>query len=192
MATSLPNEETRPWQRFTVLDALLLQAGYALAFSVILSPYRRLAFHSFDEGTLVVLAATLMLGNVFSGPIVLGSHWLVRGRRSFPSAGEWLWLSPVVLCGVALFGIWALHWIAQLFPSPKEIRALFYILWGITLALAEIGCLLNAMMILAARSFGDLDHPPCGWTDRFGAWTCLLTGVVLLLCLLAVLGRPGY
>lgn len=187
MATSLPNEKTRPWQRFTVLDALLLQAGYALAFSVILSPYRRLAFHTFDEGTLVVLIATLSLGNVFSGPIVLGSHWLVRGRRSLPSAGEWLWLSPIALCGVALLGIWALHWIAQVFPSPNDIRALFYILWGLTLALVEIGCLLNAFLILAARSFGDLGRAPCGWTDRFGAWTCLLMGVALVLGALAIL-----
>lgn len=186
MASSISTDGTKPWQRFTVLDALLLQVGYALALSLVLSPYRRLAFSSFDEGTLVLLLITFSLGSVFSGPIILGSHWLLRGRRAGMSAGEWLWLSPMVVLLLAALGIWALHWVAQLFPDAKEIRAVFYTLLALLLFLVEIGCVMNALLVVVARSVGELDKPPCRWTDRFGALTCLVLGIFALLTVFAV------
>ena len=187
MASSISPPKTEPWQRFTVLDALLLQVGYALAFPLVLSPYRRLAVTSFDEGTLFVLLATFCLGSAFSGPIILGSHWLLRGRRRGLSAGEWLWLSPIALLLVGAFGIWALHWVAQLRPNPDDARAVYFALLGLVLFLVEIGCMLNALLVVVARSVGDLKEPPCWWTDRFGTLTCLLIAVIVVLSVLAVL-----
>ncbi len=186
MASSIPTRKTEPWQRFTVLDALLLQVGYALAFAVILSPYRRLVVSSFDEGALVLLVLTFCLGGAFSGPIVLASHWLIRGRRVGMSAGECLWLSPMAVLVLAAFGIWGLHWVAQLFPDSKDVRAVFYVLLGLVLFLVEIGCVMNALLVVVARSVGDLDHPPCWWTDRFGALTCLVLGILVLLATFAI------
>ena len=163
-----------------------MQVGYALAFSLVLSPYRRLAVETLDEGSLMILVTTFCLGSAFAGPIVLGSHWLFRGRRAGMSAGEWLWLSPVAILVVAALGIWALHWVAQVLPDPEEIRAVFYALLGMLLFLIEVGCVLNAMLVVMARSFGDLEHAPCRWTDRFGAVTCLLLGIFVVLTVLAV------
>ncbi len=178
---------TEPWQRFTVLDALLLQVGYALALSWVLSPYRRLAFSSFDEGTLILLVTTFCVGSAFSGPIILGSHWLFRGRRVGMSAGEWLWLSPAAILAVLALGIWALHWVAELFPNSEGTRTVFYTGLGLLLFLVVIGCTLNALLVVVARSVGDLANPPCWWTDRFGALTCLALGVFVLLAIFAVI-----
>ena len=191
MASSISPSKTEPWQRFTVLDALLLQAGYALALALILSPYRRLAVTTFDEGALFVLLAAFCLGSALSGPIILGSHWLTRGRRRGLSAGEWLWLSPIALLLVGTFGIWALHWTAQLMPNPDETRAVFFGLLGLVLFLAEIGCMLNALIVVLARSDGGLKEPPCWWTDRFGTLTCLLTATIVVLSVFAVLSVPA-
>ena len=183
----MPSSKPEPWQRFTVLDVMLLQAGYALALAMVLSPARRMVVTTFDEGTLFILLTTICLGSVFSGPIVLASHWLFRGRRTGLSAGEWLWLSPFgILLSLAL-GIWALHWLAQVLPDPAEMRAVFFSLLGLVLFLVEIGCTLNALLVVVARSVGDLTEPPCWWTDRFGTLTCLLIGVIAFLCVLAVL-----
>ncbi len=187
ISPTMPTHRTEPWQRFTVLDALLLQVGFALAFSLVLSPYRRLAFTSLDEGTFVLLLTTFCLGCAFSGPIVLGSHWLFRGRRAGMSAGEWLWLSPAGILVLGTLGIWALHWAAQVFPDAERIRTVFYALLGFLLFLLEVGCMMNALLVVMARSCGDLDHPPCWWTDRFGAVTCLVLGVFALLAVFAVM-----
>ena len=187
MASSIPTHKTESWQRFTVLDALLLQVGYALAFSVVLSPYRRLVVSTFDEGAVLILLLTFCLGSALSGPIILGSHWLIRGRRVGLSAGEWLWLSPFGILLVSALGIWALHWVAQILPDPNEIRAMFFALLGLVMFLAEIGCMLNALLIVVARSVGDLADPPCWWTDRIGTLTCLTIGVIVVLSVLAVL-----
>lgn len=186
MASSIPTDKTGPWQRFTVLDALLIQVGYAIAFPLVLSPYRRLVLSNFNEGTLFILLATICLGCTFSGPIILGSHWLLRGRRTVLSVGEWLWLSPIGLVLILAVGIWALHWIAQLLPDPNEMRAVFFALLGLVLFLLEIGCMLNALLVVVARSAGDLPEPPCSWTDWFGTLTCLLIGTIILLSGLAV------
>jgi cation transport ATPase len=187
MASSISTHKKEPWQRFTVLDALLLQAGYALAFSVVLSPYRRLALGSFDEGAVLILLLTFCLGSTFSGPIILGSHWLIRGRRVGMSAGEWLWLSPFGILLVSALGVWALHWVAQILPDPDEIRAVFFALLALIMFLVEVGCMLNALLVVVARSVGDLTDPPCWWTDRFGTLTCLTIGAIVVLSVLAVL-----
>ncbi len=186
MASSHSSERLQPWQRFTILDALLMQMGYAMAFSLVFSPYRRLVAQPFDEGAVLIVVTTFCLGSALSGPIVLGSHWLFRGRRTGMSAGEWLWLSPSAILLIVILGVWGLHWVAQALPDPEGIRAILYALFGILLFLVECGCVVNAFLVVMARSFGDLDHPPCRWTDRFGAITCLVLGILLLLTLFAV------
>jgi hypothetical protein len=83
-------------------------------------------------------------------------------------------------------GVWALHWVAQVLPDSEQVRAIFYALLALVLFLLEIGCMMNALLVVMARSVGDLAHPPCWWTDRFGAVTCLMLGVFALLTMFAV------
>jgi hypothetical protein len=187
MATSISTHRTEPWRRFTVLDALLLQAGYGVAFSLLFTPFRDRAFDTIDAGSLFLVLTTACLGSVLTGPIVLGSHWLFRGRRDGLSAGEWLWLSPIVLIALGLLGVWAIHWITYTLPDSKEVRAIFFAVLGLVLLLVEIGCVLNALLVAMARPMGDLITPPCPWADRFGALTCLATGALVLLTVFAVL-----
>ena len=88
-------------------------------------------------------------------------------------------------------GIWALHWVAQAFSDPDQARTIFYALLFLVLVLVEIGCMMNALLVVMARSVGDLAHPPCWWTDRFGAVTCLVLGIFFLLIVFAIVSFPA-
>ncbi|MDI9443163.1 MAG: hypothetical protein QM844_03250 [Planctomycetota bacterium] len=176
-----PNQQPgQPWQQFTVLDGLLLQAGYAIAFSVVFLPARG-AFEAIDIGSVVLVLIAACLGGAVSGPIVLGSQWLFRGRWIALSAGEWLWLSPLAVFVAGLLGIWVIYWGAHSLPDPEEIRAVSFAILAMVLCLVEIGCAVNALIVLLARTSGELSPPPCSWTDRFGALTCLVIGAALFL-----------
>lgn len=175
-----------PWQQFTVLDALLLQTGYAIAFSVVFLPARN-AFDTLDLGSVVLVLIAACLGGALSGPIVLGSQWLFRGRRIALSAGEWLWLSPFAVAVAGALGIWIIYWGAEGLPDPEEIRAISFGILAMVLFLVEIGCAVNALIVLVARTSGELTPPPCSWTDRFGAATCLAIGAGLFLIVVGTL-----
>jgi hypothetical protein len=176
----------QPWQQFTVLDGLLLQAGYAIAFSVVFLPARS-AFETLDTGSVVLALVAVCLGGALSGPIVLGSQWLFRGRRIALSAGEWLWLSPLAIVVAGALGIWIIYWGAHGLPDPEEIRAVSFGILAMVLFLVEIGCAVNALIVLVARTSGELSPPPCSWTDRFGALTCLVIGTALFLIVVGTL-----
>ena len=69
-----PNQQPgQPWQQFTVLDGLLLQASYAIAFSVVFLPARKRFLEAIDIGSVVLVLIAACLAAV-SGPIVLGSQ----------------------------------------------------------------------------------------------------------------------
>lgn len=176
-ATGPPQQ---PWQRFTLLDALLLQAGFAVGFSlagcVIWSPGQSLrAF----ELALWIVAGT-NCGAVLSAPLVLTVQWCFRGRQGRLSRGEWLWLG--------LFLVFAASFLAALLQSRDPVEAFFYA--------CLMGCFFPVFLlpVMAARhefrSAWRLGRPvPCGWTDAFGtAWVFGLGVLDLLMVLYGVLG----
>jgi len=180
------NANDRPWQHFTVLDAMLLQLAYALAFSMVFVPLRAEMTRGFDVGSLLGVLIAACLGSLLAGPIVLSSHWLFRGRQASLSAGEWLWLSPIALFLTGLVGVCLIYWIALDLPDRQEVQAVFLVFLALSLLLVEAGLVLNALLVLLARWGNQLPQAPCGWTDRFGAVSCLAAGIVTLLIALAV------
>ena len=172
-------ERPQRWQRFTLLDVLLLQVGFAVGFSLMcLDPFNRVGWGP-------RIPAAILLGAVVAGPIVLLVQNAARGRSGPLSLGEWLWLSPIALttCGVA--GVLVIRGVASIdCEEPSEAMLGAIILSAIFLVsfliLAEATCTLLGLLVLLAGITGARPRVPCSWTDRFGAATCFLAGACLL------------
>lgn len=149
------------WQRFTLLDMLLVQAAFAVGFSLAcsLEPAEVAAVERVTAGT--------VWGFVFVGPIVLMVQWTLRARSRGLSAGEWLWLSPALL----FFLLWcSLELPANLFPGLS--RHLFSI-W----VYAQVTVIGVGLAILFAGLRGLRGTVPCPWTDLAGSWASVLFGL---------------
>lgn len=159
---ALPHRIARrePWQRFTLLDVLLVQASFGLSFSLACSLEPEAdAFERAVAGSI--------WGLVLAGPIVLMVQWTLRDRSRGLSAGEWLWLSPTVL--------FALLWLALRGPAayhPDLSRYLFSF-W----VFAQVTCIGVALATLLSGLRGYRGTVPCYWTDRTGNWAGLVFGV---------------
>ena len=148
------------WQRFTLLDVLLVQASFGLSFSLACS------LEPGADGIERALAGTVW-GMVLAGPIVLMAQWTLRNRSRGLSAGELLWLSPTVL--------FSLLWCSLRGPAayhPDLSRYLFSF-W----VFAQVTCIGVAMATLLSGLRGYRSTVPCYWTDRTGNWAGLLFGV---------------
>lgn len=99
-----------PWQRFTLLDGLMLQAGCAagcaLAGALFWDPRGELS----TTAVLLWLVVGTGAGLLLSGPLVLGVQWSVRRRRTPLTYGEVCWLVPLLLGALAFAGALATLW----------------------------------------------------------------------------------
>lgn len=146
-----------PWRRLTLLDLLLLQASFALGFSLAcwLGP---------PESRAERVVTGIVFGAMFAGPIILLAQWTLRGRSRPLSAGEWLWLSPPVL--------FCLLWTSFKIASGWYFERLFGA-W----MFAQITCTGVALATLFSGLRGYRNTVPCYWTDRAGSWVSLLFGL---------------
>jgi len=149
-----------PWQRFTLLDVLLVQASFGFSFSLACS------LAPASDGIERALAGTIW-GLVLAGPIVLMVQWTLRNRSRGLSAGEWLWLSPTVL--------FALLWLALRGPTSyhADLSRYLFSFW----VFAQVTCIGVALATLVSGLRGYRSTVPCYWTDRTGNWAGLLFGV---------------
>jgi hypothetical protein len=138
------------------LDVLLFQVAFGIGLSLAFAADTAL------ESLPFFVSLSSVLGCLFAGPIVLGSQWLLRGRRGQLSLGEWLWLSPLLL----LLVLFLLGVVGYLFFGFLE---LFVGFLG-TLASVFTAALAAALLVSGAER--DL---PCYWTDRFGVYATLYT-----------------
>ena len=159
--TDQPSVEEEPWQRFTLLDVFLLQASFAIGLSlaVTLAPPA--------TGWLFRALAAVVLGLTVAGPIVLGTQWTFRGRRSRLSAGEWLGFTPALFLAVGLF--------ATMVEGLHPLMSFLLGLWFFVHAL----CTLDAFWALVGLFKGDRPEVKCPWTDAFGSSVCILFGPAL-------------
>jgi hypothetical protein len=172
-------ERTERWQRFTLLDVLLLQVGFAVGFSL-------MYLESFDRlGWEYRVPAAILLGAVLAGPIILLVQNAARGRSGPLSLGEWLWISPIALATCGVVGVLVIRGLSLIAPTePSEALLSAIILSAIFLTsflvLAEATCALLGLVVLLAGITGSRPRVPCSWTDRFGGATCFLVGAALL------------
>lgn len=167
----LPKRES--WQRLTLLDLFLLQAGIGFGFSLSCS------FSLKQAGPAELATAGIVWGLVLAGPIVLMVQWIVRKRSRALSIGEWLWLSPTALFLLLCLSVEG--------PIAASVH------WGRYLFLFWVFAQVMAMGVSLANLFSGLRGcrvtAPCLWTDQagsgaaflFGAWTiCFVLPFLLL------------
>jgi hypothetical protein len=149
------------WRRFTLLDALLVQASFGVSFSL------ARAVAPAEAGGIEHVVVGAVWGLVLAGPVVLMTQWTVRHRSGGLSAGEWLWLAPTAL--------FALLWFAVNGPGARHPLLGHYLFWF--WLFAQVTCMGVAVPTLFSGWRGYRSRVPCYWTDRTGTCVSLLFGV---------------
>ena len=171
------------WQRFTLLDLLLLQASFGLGLALACSP------GTGEPSGVERMIAGAVLGSVFAGPIILMTQWTVRDRSRPLTAGEWLWLSPSVL----FFILWCSLKLSPLFDSQSSEHLFgFWIFAQITCSeylfnfwiFAQVACIGASVATLFSGFRGYRSTVPCYWTDRMGGWASLFFGIWVFVAVL--------
>ena len=104
---------------------------------------------------------SLAYASVFIVPLNLSGQFL-RGRRIFPSFGEWLGLAPLSL------------FLAMLILSVL-VGGLSLIIWF----LAQILTSFIAPFVLISDLLQIRPHLPCRWTDWIGCVSCAVSGLMV-------------
>lgn len=172
-------KRVEPWERFTLLDAFLLQLAFALglAWGWTLWPSQ--------EGPILYVATVLAFGSVLSAPIILSVQWSLRRRRALPSVGEQLWIASFVCWLTGYLLVVLLSYAVQSSAAEYAVAALAFHLCPVFLAQTVFSGVAVARLI--RRTWGKRPHVPCKWTDLFGSVACLLFGLWLWFPLLAAL-----
>ena len=178
-------EKLEPWQRFTLLDLLLLPVAFGVVCSSVFVPYAGQVFALPAEKVLGLFVLAILAGCIAAGPLVFLVQLGLRGRRRGLSLGEWLWLSPLALGLIGTAGKAIILGVYERCESPlgeAMLGALFLsaILLASFLLLAETVCVLAGLAVFLAGVMGKRSRVPCQWTDQFGGSTCFLVGVALL------------
>jgi hypothetical protein len=123
------------------------------------------------DATLVeLIVASITFGVACAGPFVIATQFLIRGRSSGLSLGEWLWTVPLALYLTAVIST----------------RAAIQISDHLTLLAASV-C---AMLLWVASSISILAFfaprsASSHWSDRMGCFACLIAGLYLAFNLFA-------
>ena len=178
-------EKPEPWQRFTLLDLLLLPVAFGVVCSSVFVPHAGRVFTLPVEKVLSLFVLAILAGCMAAGPLVFLVQLGLRGRRRGLSLGEWLWLSPLVLGLIGTAGKAIILGVYERCESPlgeATLGALFLsaVLLASFLLLVEAVCVLAGLGVFLAGVMGKRLEVPCEWTDQFGGATCFLVGVALL------------
>lgn len=203
MAAPLNQDHPKAWQRFTLLDLLLLHASFAVGLSITSSvrldqtgwvPPIALA-SAFDvDGWIHRVVGAAMFGCVVAGPLVLLGQWLWQGRRTPLSVGEWLWLGSGVYWAFLLCLFLALSYRLWIFANVDPLTASYLLItilfspWLV--AVVPTACVLAALprLIEVAREEREpvpWRPVPCRWTHWFGAAVSVLWAAWLWYLILA-------
>jgi len=168
-----PPDQT--WQRFTLLDALLLQAGMAMGFSAVhlaIGPWRTAR----DAVELLewVVAGTAV-GAILAGPLVLGVQSFLRGRREPLSSGEWIWLWQLAPPGLVVLYV-ALPSLLSEIETAMVVVPLSLVVVPLVPALS-----LRSLWVLFCRYNGQCETLPSRWTDAFGLVLSVAIGLLGIL-----------
>jgi hypothetical protein len=185
MIDDYTSEKLEPWQRFTLLDLLLLPVAFGVVCSSVFVPYAGQVFALPLEKMLALFVLAILAGCIAAGPLVFLVQLGFRGRRRGLSLGEWLWLSPLVLGLLGKGGHASIMGVYERCESPigeAMLGALFLaaVLVASFLLLVEAVCVLAGLAVFLAGVMGKRSDVPCEWADQFGGATCFMVGVALL------------
>jgi hypothetical protein len=150
--------------RFTLMDCAVLFAALALGMSFA-TYLARIDYPIRGVPPRVVWAATgILWSGAIAGPMILLAQY-VRGRRTVPSWGEWLWLTPSSLYLLVL---------ASVSLARPNLPLL--------LASVAVQCLVSLaaswrLIAILTRLIPGVD---CRWTDLLGCSVCTAFGPAVL------------
>ncbi len=178
-------EKLEPWQRFTLLDVLLIPVAFGIVCSSVFVPYAGRVFALPLDKMFGLFVLAILAGCIGAAPLVFLVQIGFRGRRRGLSLGEWLWLSPLALGLTGTAGRAIILGVYERCESPlgeAMVSGLFLaaVLLAAFLLLAETICALTGLAVFMAGVMGNRTNVPCEWTDQFGGATCFLVGVALL------------
>jgi hypothetical protein len=172
-----PRAEKAAWQRFTILDLLLLFPAYAIAAAITRPLFNHpRSVHYSVIGYLSSVLIVTTLGSILAGPIILLAQVMVRKRRAMISAGEWVWLGPLPLSALMAI-VTLLHFSREFWDILGLLAALF--------AFVSFISSLVALFLLLASVYGRRDVP-CFWTDRLGIATAVAAGILAVILMAAI------
>lgn len=159
------------WQRFTLLDVLLLFPAYAIGAAAARqwkicssqTPQNPPPWPA-QVGNVELALVGVVLGSVLAGWVILSGHWIVRHRRTHLSVGEWLWLSPVVLEVAGVTG-----------SSLTRGTPVWFMFFAGGLAV----CAILGILVICCWTAGVRGRVPCPWTDVFGSVACVLAAAMV-------------
>jgi hypothetical protein len=174
-----PPEAYASWQRFTLLDLLLLFPGYAIGAAITRPLYLMRMGGPF--GILGAITTTALGGSILAGPIILSAQFLLRCRRTPLSAGEWLWLSPLPITALILgLPAFELVW--------RGDRLLVILAIGLGMAMSATSLAAVGVFFMSIRGRKNV---PCFWTDRFGVMTAFVLAIPVILGVLLLINDPN-
>ena len=121
-----------------------------------------------------LIVASICLGIACAGPFVMATQFLIRGRSSGLSLGEWLWAVPLTIYITGIIS-------NQAMSHVSDHAAL---LTAVACALLQWIASLTSIWALAAPRSGS-GH----WSDRMGCFACMLAGLYLAYNILRILLR---
>jgi hypothetical protein len=175
-AKSLPP----PWQRFTMLDILLLFVAYALGFGFLKSSAMYLGKVTEESPELntmrlaIFFLVGLGLGSNFSAPIILGSQFFFRGRKYPLGIGEGFWLVS--------FGVITILFLVLSFKNSLYGNEFWEIpIFGIITIFVPLAAIKILVKIFRMKKI--YPETPCLWTEYFGYFTHCLNSILIILLL---------
>jgi hypothetical protein len=158
------------WRSFSFVDGVLMVASVSavcglLRLQQISERARPLVAREWPgDATLVELVvASICFGVACAGPFVIAAQFLIRGRLSGLSLGEWLWTVPLILY---VTGIISNRAAIHISDHAALLTA------SICALLQWFASLISILAFFAPRSVSL-------WSDRVGCFACVLAGSYL-------------
>lgn len=165
------DENSKPWQRFTWRNAILLLLAmvlgcfisFAMHADAQTSPQTPLPWPA-QAGPIELVIVGLILGSTFVSPAILLSQWIFGKRRQWLHLGEYLWLSPLIL-------YLATYFVSNLTrPTP-----FWFFLFVAGIAISSSA----SIIALIVYPFKRFQNQTCPWTNLFGMISCLSVGILI-------------
>jgi hypothetical protein len=153
------------WTRFTLMDGIILIAACSVGTYIATRIAQMDARNSSPRVAVLWAVSCVLWSGVIAAPLVLSSQRL-RGRRSAPSPGEWLWLVPLVLS-------LTVAWMLLRFCGPGSFLL-------VILVMLQCACSCAALFRLVRTFFGMNRDVACRWTDLLGCTVCGSVGPAIL------------
>jgi len=179
----MPDEPCR-WKDLTIRDLLFVTFAVAVGFSLAVASRSSYQLGGSNEHSLLdaptdteVFLLGFVVGFQLTGPLIISSQFLLRGRRTFLNLREVLWLTPLVTYAVTIISVLVLGLHAE-FLAALSLLVIF-----------AAGCVASGLLLV--RVIGIVasrrERAHWYWGDYLGCISCTITTCYVIWGFVAVL-----